>query len=125
MINKLFRQFIVEIESLKTYDDVVNYLDVDARIENAFFNQSLSSLLEVETTRANIQPYEMDILRDVNKGHWDLFEMLQGDMSDDEVLLPVPKGQALVARDPLADVNTKVTCAIDFGTKKHSSGLSR
>lgn len=117
VINKLFRQFIVEIESLKTYDDVVNYLDVDARIENAFFNQSLSSLLEVETTRANIQPYEMDILRDVNKGHWDLFEMLQGDMSDDEVLLPVPKGQALVARDPLADVNTKVTCAIDFGTK--------
>ena len=104
-------------EQLKTYDDVVNYLDVDARIENAFFNQSLTSLLEVETTRANIQPYEMDILRDVNKGHWDLFEMLQGDMGDDEVLLPVPKGQSLVARDPLADVNTKVTCAIDFGTK--------
>ena len=117
VINKLFRQFILEIESLKTYDDVVNYLDADAQIENVFFNQSLTALLEVETTRANIQPYEMDILRDVNKGHWDLFEMLQGDMSDDEVLLPVPKGQALVARDPLADVNTKATCAIDFGTK--------
>lgn len=43
--------------------------------------------------------------------------MLQGDMGEDEVLLPVPKGEALVARDPLADVNTKVTCAIDFGTK--------
>ena len=117
VINKLFRQFIVEIENLKTYDDVLNYLDADSQIENAFFNQSLSSLLEVETTRANIQPYEMDILRDVNKGHWDLFEMLQGDMDEDEVLLPVPKGEVLVARDPLADVNTKVTCAIDFGTK--------
>ena len=117
VINKLFRQFIVEIESLKTYDDVVNYLDADSQIENAFFNQSLTSLLEVETTRANIQPYELDVLRDVNKGHWDLFEMLQGDMGEDEVLLPVPKGEALVARDPLADVNTKVTCAIDFGTK--------
>lgn len=104
-------------EQLKTYDDVVNYLDADLQIENAFFNQSLTSLLEVETTRANIQPYEMDVLRDVNKGHWDLFEMLQGDMGEDKVLVPVPKGEALVARDPLADVNTKVTCAIDFGTK--------
>lgn len=122
VITKLHQALLKEeqahtFEQLKTYDDVVNYLDVDARIENAFFNQSLTALLEVETTRANIQPYEMDILRDVNKGHWDLFEMLQGDMSDDEVLLPVPKGQALVARDPLADVNTKATCAIDFGTK--------
>lgn len=123
VITKLHQALLKEeeqvhtFEQLKTYDDVVNYLDVDARIENAFFNQSLTSLLEVETTRANIQPYEMDILRDVNKGHWDLFEMLQGDMGEDEVLLPIPKGEALVARDPLADVNTKVTCAIDFGTK--------
>lgn len=123
VITKLHQALLKEeeqahtFEQLKTYDDVVNYLDVDARIENAFFNQSLTSLLEVETTRANIQPYEMDILRDVNKGHWDLFEILQGDMGEDEVLLPVPKGEALVARDPLADVNTKVTCAIDFGTK--------
>lgn len=122
VITKLHQAILKEeqahtFEQIKTYDDVVNYLDVDARIEKAFFNQSLTSLLEVETTRANIQPYEMDILRDVNKGHWDLFEMLQGDMGEDEALLPIPKGEALVARDPLADVNTKVTCAIDFGTK--------
>lgn len=123
VITKLHQALLKEeeqahtFEKLKTYDDVVNYLDADSQIENAFFNQSLTSLLEVETTRANIQPYELDVLRDVNKGHWDLFEMLQGTMSDDETLLPVPKGQALVARDPLADVNTKATCAIDFGTK--------
>lgn len=123
VITKLHQALLKEeeqahtFEQFKTYDDVVKYLDADTQIENAFFNQSLASLLEVETTRANIQPYEMDILRDVNKGHWDLFEMLQGDMSDDETLLPVPKGEALVARDPLADVNTKATCAIDFGTK--------
>lgn len=123
VITKLHQALLKEeeqahtFEQIKTYDDVVNYLDVDARIENAFFNQSLTSLLEVETTRANIQPYEMDILRDVNKGHWDLFEMLQGDMGEDKVLIPLPKGEVLVARDPLADVNTKATCAIDFGTK--------
>lgn len=123
VITKLHQALLKEeeqahtFEQLKTYDDVVNYLDADTQIENAFFNQSLISLLEVETTRANIQPYEMDILRDVNKGHWDLFEMLQGNMGEDEVLLLVPNGETLVARDPLADVNTKVTCAIDFGTK--------
>lgn len=121
VITKLHQALLKEethvFAQLNTYDGVLNYLDVDSNMENDFFNRSVQSLLEVETTRANIQPYELDVLRDVNKGHWDLFEILQGDMSDDEVLLPVPKGQALVARDPLADVNTKVTCAIDFGTK--------
>lgn len=117
VINKLIQLLVDEIEQLKTYDDALQYLDADSYIAKAFFNRSIQSLLEVETTRANIQPYEMDILRDVNKGHWDLFEMLQGDMGEDKVLVPVPKGEALVARDPLADVNTKVTCAIDFGTK--------
>lgn len=123
VITKLHQALLKEeeevhtFEQLKTYDDVVNYLDADSDIEKAFFNRSIQSLLEVETTRANIQPYEMDVLRDVNKGHWDLFEILQGDMGEDKVLLPLSKGEVLVARDPLADVNTKVTCAIDFGTK--------
>ena len=123
VITKLHQALLKEeeqahtFEQLNTYDDVLQYLDADSNIENDFFYCSIQSLLEVETTRANIQPYEMDVLRDVNKGHWDLFEMLQGDMSDDEVLLPLPKGEVLVARDPLADVNTKATCAIDFGTK--------
>ena len=123
VITKLHQALLKEeehahtFEQLKTYDDVVNYLDADSNMENDFFNRSIQSLLEVETTRANIQPYEMDVLRDVNKGHWDLFEILQSDMGEDEVLLPLPKGEVLVARDPLADVNTKATCAIDFGTK--------
>ncbi len=121
VITKLHQALLKEethvFTQLNTYDDVLQYLDADSNIENDFFYCSIQSLLEVETTRANIQPYEMDVLRDVNKGHWDLFEILQGDMGEDEVLLPLPKGEVLVARDPLADVNTKVTCAIDFGTK--------
>ena len=121
VITKLHRALLREeahvFEQLSTYDDVLQYLDADSNMENDFFNRSIQSLLEVETTRANIQPYEMDVLRDVNKGHWDLFEILQADMSKDEVLLPLPKGEVLVARDPLTDVNTKATCAIDFGTK--------
>lgn len=115
--NKLLKKIIHEIESLNKYEDIIKYFGGSLEVQNSFYYKSIQSLLEVETTRANIQPYELDVLRDLNKGHWDVYEMLQRPMEADDVLIPVPKDQTLVARDPLADVNTKATCAIDFGTK--------
>ena len=115
--NKLLKKVIHEIESINKYEDIIKYFGGSLEVQNSFYYKSIQSLLEVETTRANIQPYELDVLRDLNKGHWDVYEMLQRPMEADDVLIPVPKDQTLVARDPLADVNTKATCAIDFGTK--------
>ena len=116
-VMQLKNEFFDEIEQINSYEDAINYLGNDWEIKEVFYNKCVQSLLEVETTRANIQPYELDVLRDLNKGHWDVYEMLQRTMEADDVLIPVPKDQTLVARDPLADVNTKATCAIDFGTK--------
>lgn len=110
-------EFSKELDSIHSYEDAIDYLGAGGDINTLFYNKLIQSLLEVETTRANIQPYELDVLRDLNKGHWDVYEMLQRPMEADDVLIPVPNDQTLVARDPLADVNTKATCAIDFGTK--------
>lgn len=110
-------EFSKRIDKISSYEHVVENLKLAGNTTNFFYEKLIQSLLEVETTRANIQPYELDVLRDLNKGHWDVYEMLQRPMEADDVLIPVPKDQTLVARDPLADVNTKATCAIDFGTK--------
>ena len=110
-------EFSKKIDKISSYKHVVENLKLAGNAANFFYEKLIQSLLEVETTRANIQPYELDVLRDLNKGHWDVYEMLQRPMEADDVLIPVPKDQTLVARDPLADVNTKATCAIDFGTK--------
>lgn len=110
-------EFSKKIDKISSYEHVVENLKLAGNAANFFYEKLIQSLLEVETTRANIQPYELDVLRDLNKGHWDVYEMLQRPMEADDVLIPVPKDQTLVARDPLADVNTKATCAIDFGTK--------
>lgn len=115
--DKLFKKIVHEVESLNKYEDIIKYFGGDLEVQNSFYYKSIQSFLEVETARANIQPYELDVLRDLNKGHWDVYEILQRPMEADDVLIPVPNDQTLVARDPLADVNTKATCAIDFGTK--------
>lgn len=110
-------EFSKKINKISSYEHVVENLNMAGNTVEFFYEKLIQSLLEVETTRANIQPYELDVLRDLNKGHWDVYEMLQRPMEADDVLIPVPNDQTLVARDPLADVNTKATCAIDFGTK--------
>ncbi|MCI6188755.1 MAG: hypothetical protein MR691_02250 [Clostridium sp.] len=70
------------------------------------------SLLNCEKERADIEPYDIKILEDPNRGHWDLWseEALEG-----KVIIDTDK--KFVARNPLADVNDSGIIGIDFGTK--------
>ena len=72
-------------------------------------------LLCCDEWRANIQPYEERLLSDVNRGHWELFELL--DDGDECGEVQFPADEMLYARPPQLDVRTNGTCAIDFGTK--------
>lgn len=73
-------------------------------------------LLRCDEKRANIQPYEERQLTDVNRGHWELFEV-QDEQASDEAEVQLPKDELLYARPPQLDVRLNGTCAIDFGTK--------
>ncbi|WP_121756726.1 hypothetical protein [Helicobacter felis] len=67
-------------------------------------------LLQADTIRANLKPYDPKILSDANRGLWELWEN-QGTGEGDLVPLTNP----LIARNPKADIKEGVV-GIDFGT---------
>lgn len=69
------------------------------------------ALLQCEKIRADIEPYEGQILTDPNRGHWDLWE------GQSETDYTVKIDEKLVARNPICDINDNGVIAIDFGTK--------
>lgn len=68
-------------------------------------------LLKCEKIRADIDPYEDRLLTDPNRGHWDLW------LNQDESQYTVEVADAMVARNPICDINENGVIAIDFGTK--------
>lgn len=69
------------------------------------------SLLDCDFKRAGIDKYDMKILEDAGRGHWDLWDM--DSSKGDKVKLSLP----LVAKNPLADIHWDGVVGIDFGTK--------
>lgn len=82
-------------------------------IDSLDANSIAETLLEVEHERADIDPYDSNILIDPNRGHWDLWN------EDEAKGCPVLDLSAMgfVARNPKADINLNRVVAIDFGTK--------
>lgn len=97
----------------------INYNTITSRGYSAGVIDSLDAdsiakpLLEVEHERADIDPYDNNILLDPNRGHWDLWN------EDEARGCPVLDLSAMgfVARNPKADINQNRVVAIDFGTK--------
>ena len=74
-------------------------------------------LKECDRIRSNISSYSDDIIIDINRGHWEVFESFYNELDENSWIIEVPKDETLVARDPLCDVNHRAVCGIDFGTK--------
>ena len=68
-------------------------------------------LLNCDSERAGLDPYDENILFDPNRGHWDLWDF------DQEGGKEIPLEENFVARDPADDVSTGIV-AIDFGTSR-------
>ena len=69
-------------------------------------------LLECDKIRVALDPYDEQLLTDIGRGHWDLWET--HDQTGE--LMHLKENQYLVARNPEADIYDGVI-AIDFGTK--------
>ena len=67
-------------------------------------------LLNCDSQRAGLDPYDENILLDPNRGHWDLWDFDQ----DGGKEIPL---ENFVARDPATDVSNGIV-AIDFGTSR-------
>ena len=68
-------------------------------------------LLNCDSDRAGLDPYDENILFDPNRGHWDLWDF------DSDGGKELPLGGNFVARNPADDVSTGIV-AIDFGTSR-------
>lgn len=82
----------------------------------SFDDKILQYVLEYDTRRANITPYPMRILTDINAGSWDLYEndRMKEEAGTKDV---VELSKSVTARPPELDIKASGTCAIDFGTK--------
>lgn len=82
-------------------------------------------LTDCDKLRADIEPYDICMLTDINKGHWSLWSSAapksaekkaihEGDTADKVTIRLV---KPLVGRNPLQDVCDDATVGIDFGTR--------
>ena len=75
------------------------------------YEEFKQSLLNQEKVRSDIEPYEEKILKDPNRGHWDLWN----NQYDGKYFIEVE--ERFIARNPEYDINDNGVIAIDFGTK--------
>ena len=97
------------------FDAVSLFNDNNVDIDKEYIADFAQQYLECDYNRAAIDKYDPKILRDVNRGHWDLWDYNET-MDDTDVVdsFIVPEG--LVARNPKCDIQEGLV-AIDFGTK--------
>ena len=84
---------------------------------NKVYSYYKQYLKECDRLRSNISSYSDDIIEDINRGHWEVFESFNDEFDKNSWIIKVPKDETLVARDPLCDINLRAVCGIDFGTK--------
>lgn len=90
---------------------LANYVDFDDRTIPA--DQIKNLLISTDKVRADLELYDGNILNDINRGHWELWN----DGTECEGKVCFDLSEKLVARNPIADVHYNGTIAIDFGTK--------
>lgn len=113
-IKEVLNQEFLELNKISfKKEDVLAFVKSNkVNLDDDLYKLFSESLLNCEKERADIEPYDIKLLDDVNRGHWDLWseEALEG-----KVVIDTDK--QFVARNPLADVNDSGIIGIDFGTK--------
>ncbi|EHZ4885434.1 hypothetical protein K5688_000934 [Campylobacter lari] len=76
-------------------------------------------LLEVDHHAVGLDEYDLGLLTDINRGHWDIYR--RSDETSNTKTIKIKDGD-LIARSPLLDIKKGVV-AIDFGTKSTVAGF--
>lgn len=97
------------LNSVKVSEENEKIFETDT--DKNFAAQLKNFLLNCDSDRAGLDPYDENILFDPNRGHWDLWDF--GKEGGKEISL----GENFVARNPADDVSSGIV-AIDFGTSR-------
>jgi len=115
IVDGILNHYRKELKTVKKIEDYKIYLGGFS--VNDIYELYINELKNCDLKRANISPYTDDMLKDINNGHWNVYESFADEYNANTYLCKVPKDKVLVARNPLRDVNMKAVCGIDFGTK--------
>ncbi|WP_279176789.1 hypothetical protein [Campylobacter insulaenigrae] len=76
-------------------------------------------LLEVDHKAIGLDEYDLKLLTDINRGHWDIYRRSEENSNTKKIKI---KNGELIARSPSIDIKEGVV-AIDFGTKSTVAGF--
>jgi len=99
-----------EVDNTEQYNQTQQQMYTDETEQQTGEYSKIQELLNCDKDRCRLEPYDKDILHDIIRGHWELFdeEVEQG--------LVQPEYKELVSRNPKLDIKQGVI-GIDFGTK--------
>ena len=99
-----------EMDNTEQYEQTQQQMYSDETEEQTDNDSNIQKLLNCDKDRCRLEPYDKDILYDIIRGHWELFdeEVEQG--------LIQPEYKEFVSRNPKLDIKQGVI-GIDFGTK--------
>ena len=99
-----------EVDNTEQYNQTQQQMYTDETEQQTGKYSKIQELLNCDKDRCRLEPYDKDILYDIIRGHWELFdeEVEQG--------LVQPDNKEFVSRNPKLDIKQGVI-GIDFGTK--------
>ncbi len=99
-----------EVDNTEQYNQTQQQMYTDETEQQTGEYSKIQELLNCDKDRCRLEPYDKDILYDIIRGHWELFdeEVEQG--------LVQPDNKEFVSRNPKLDIK-KGVIGIDFGTK--------
>ncbi|MBQ7568230.1 hypothetical protein IJT17_05420 [bacterium] len=110
-IDLLATIFNIHINTTDNGEQEQDLNDIEVPEENS--ETYIKRLLECDYRRVELRPYDRQCLYDVNRGHWELWDLPEQAGESARINLPKP----LIARNPISDIQYNGLIGIDFGTK--------
>lgn len=113
-INDVLSQKYLQLKEISfKKEDILTFIKTNkVSLDDNLYKIVVDKLVNCEKERADIEPYDLKILEDPNRGHWDLWseEALEG-----KILIETD--EEFFARNPISDIKDSGIIGIDFGTK--------
>ncbi|WP_297700520.1 hypothetical protein [uncultured Fibrobacter sp.] len=93
-----------QLQRIKSIKDNISDFSSQTIISKLHSENILDDLLNCDKNRADLEPYDEKLVKDPNRGHWELWG------AEDQY-------DGLYARNPCQDVHESGVVGIDFGTK--------
>ena len=103
-LQRIFEIANNQLQRIKSIKDSISDFSSQTILSKLYSEIILENLINCDKNRADIEPYDEKMVKDPNRGHWELWG------AEEEY-------DGLYARNPCQDVHESGVVGIDFGTK--------